>query len=40
MGVDAIGLIPEARGVARPIGHGSGYVGVVADRTGSSILKS
>ena len=37
-GVDAIGLLPEAGGVARIIGHQAGYVGVVADRFGANIL--
>ena len=27
-GIDSIGLIPEAGGIARIIGHGSGFVGV------------
>lgn len=40
VGLDAIGLIPEAGGVARIIGHGAGYVGVVADQTGSRIIKA
>ena len=39
-GVDAIGLIPEAGGIARMIGHGSGYVGVVADRAGYSVVNA
>jgi hypothetical protein len=32
--------IPEAGGVARIIGHGSGYVGVVADQAGGRVLKA
>ena len=39
-GIDAIGLIPEAGGIARMIGHGSGYVGVVADQAGNSVVKA
>ena len=38
VGIDAIGLIPEAGGISRMIGHGAGYVGVVADRTGFKIV--
>ena len=37
-GIDAIGLIPEAGGLARMIGHGAGYVGVVADQLGSRVV--
>jgi RHS repeat-associated protein len=37
-GIDAIGFIPEAGGVARMIGHGAGYVGVVADKLGSKVV--
>lgn len=40
VGFDAIGLIPEAGGVARMIGHQAGYVGVVADQTGARIIKA
>ena len=40
VGVDAIGLIPEAGGVARVIGHQAGFVGVVADQTGSRVIKA
>jgi len=40
VGVDAIGLIPEAGGVARVIGHQAGFVGVVADQAGSRIVKA
>jgi RHS repeat-associated protein len=39
VGIDAIGLIPEAGGVARLIGHGAGYRGVVADQLGNRIIK-
>lgn len=37
-GVDSIGFIPEAGGVARIIGHQAGYVGVVADKFGSKLI--
>lgn len=37
-GVDSIGFIPEAGGVARVIGHQAGYVGVVADKFGSKLI--
>jgi hypothetical protein len=37
-GVDAIGLLPEAGGVARIIGHQAGYVGVVADQFGANVI--
>ena len=40
VGFDSIGLIPEAGGIARMIGHGSGYVGVVADQAGNSVIKA
>jgi hypothetical protein len=40
VGIDSIGLIPEAGGIARVIGHQAGYVGVVADQTGSNIIKA
>jgi RHS repeat-associated protein len=36
--LDAVGLLPEAGGVARLIGHGAGYRGIVADRLGSSVI--
>jgi hypothetical protein len=39
-GIDAIGLIPEAGGIARAIGHQAGYVGVVADHLGANVLKA
>ncbi len=38
VGVDAIGLIPEAGGIARMIGHQAGYVGVVADQVGFKVV--
>ncbi len=38
--IDAIGFIPEAGGVARMIGHQAGYVGVVADKIGSKLIKA
>lgn len=38
VGIDAIGLIPEAGGIARVIGHQAGYVGVVADRAGTRVI--
>jgi RHS repeat-associated protein len=40
VGIDAIGLIPEAGGVARVIGHQAGYVGVVADQLGHSVINA
>jgi len=39
-GIDAIGFIPEAGGVARMIGHGAGYRGVVADQLGKRVIKA
>jgi hypothetical protein len=38
VGIDAIGLIPEAGGISRVIGHGAGYRGVVADRVGFKVV--
>ena len=38
VGIDAIGLIPEAGGIARVIGHQFGYVGVVADQAGFRVV--
>jgi RHS repeat-associated protein len=38
VGIDSIGLIPEAGGIARVIGHQAGYVGVVADQAGSRLI--
>jgi hypothetical protein len=38
VGIDAIGLIPEAGGIARVIGHQAGYVGVVADHLGFKVV--
>jgi RHS repeat-associated protein len=40
LAVDSIGLIPEAGGLARVIGHQAGYVGAVADQAGSNIIKA
>ena len=40
VGIDAIGLIPEAGGVARMIGHEAGYRGVVADQFGHSVINA
>ena len=37
-GIDAVGLIPEAGGIARAIGHQAGYVGAVADKVGFKIV--
>lgn len=37
-GIDAIGLIPEAGGIARIIGHGAGFRGVVADQLGHKVI--
>ena len=39
-GIDAIGLIPEAGGIARIIGHGAGYRGIVADQLGANFIKA
>jgi hypothetical protein len=39
-GIDAIGFIPEAGGAARMIGHQAGYVGVVADQLGHSVINA
>jgi len=38
VGIDAVGLIPEAGGVARFIGDQAGYRGVVADQRGTKII--
>ena len=40
VGIDAIGLIPEAGGIARVIGHQAGYVGVVADQVGFKVANA
>lgn len=40
VGVDSIGLIPEAGGVARMIGNQAGYAGVVADQFGANVLNA
>lgn len=37
-GIDAIGFLPEAGGVARIVGHQAGYVGKVADNLGKNML--
>src|SRR6185312_774653 len=39
-GVDSIGLVPEAGGIVRAIGHGAGYFGRVADETGSRVIRA
>ena len=39
-GIDAIGLIPVAGGIARVIGHQAGYAGVVADQLGSNVVRA
>jgi RHS repeat-associated protein len=38
--IDAIGLIPAAGGVARAIGNGAGYRGVVADQQGYKFVNA
>ncbi|MDE3106184.1 MAG: RHS repeat-associated core domain-containing protein [Acidobacteriota bacterium] len=38
VGIDAVGLIPEAGGVARFIGNQAGYRGVVADQLGAKVI--
>ncbi len=40
VGIDAIGLIPEAGGVAREIGHQFLYRGAVADQFGARVIKN
>ncbi len=40
VGIDAVGLIPEAGGIARVIGHQAGYVGVVADQAGTRFIQA
>ncbi len=40
IGIDSIGLIPEAGGLARAIGHQAGYAGVVADQLGTRVVKA
>ncbi len=40
VGIDSIGLIPEAGGVARVIGHQAGYVGAVADQVGFKVVNA
>jgi hypothetical protein len=38
VGIDALGFLPEAGGVARVVGHQAGYVGKVADNVGKNML--
>ncbi|WP_446743084.1 RHS repeat domain-containing protein [Silvibacterium acidisoli] len=38
VGIDSIGLIPEAGGIARIIGHQAGYRGIVADQLGAKVI--
>ncbi len=38
VGIDALGFLPEAGGVARVVGHQAGYVGKVADNLGKNML--
>jgi hypothetical protein len=38
LGIDALGFLPEAGGVARVVGHQAGYVGKVADNLGKNML--
>lgn len=40
VGIDSLGLIPEAGGIAREIGHQFLYRGVVADQFGASVIKN
>jgi RHS repeat-associated protein len=40
VGIDSIGLIPDAGGIARVVGHQAGYVGVVADQVGSGVINA
>jgi hypothetical protein len=40
VGIDSIGLIPEAGGIARIIGHGAGYRGIVADQAGYRVVNA
>ena len=40
IGIDFIGLIPEAGGVARVIGQQAGYRGAVADQLGNRVVKA
>jgi hypothetical protein len=37
---DAIGLVPEMGGIARMLGHGAGYRGVVATHAGVELIES
>jgi RHS repeat-associated protein len=38
VGIDALGFLPEAGGVARVVGHQAGYVGKVTDNVGKNML--
>jgi len=38
VGIDLLGFLPEAGGVARVVGHQAGYVGIVADNLGKNML--
>jgi len=38
VGIDLLGFLPEAGGVARVVGHQAGYVGKVADNLGKNML--
>lgn len=38
VGIDLLGFLPEAGGVARVVGHQAGYVGKVADNLGKDML--
>src|SRR6185437_917108 len=38
VGIDLLGFLPEAGGVARVVGHRAGYVGKVADNLGKNML--
>ena len=40
VGIDAVGLIPEAGGVARFIGNQAGYRGVAADQRGAKVIRA
>ncbi|MBV9267625.1 MAG: hypothetical protein JO061_15765, partial [Acidobacteriaceae bacterium] len=40
VGIDSLGLIPEAGGVAREIGHQFLYRGVVADQFGARVIRN
>jgi hypothetical protein len=40
VGIDLLGFLPEAGGVARVVGHQAGYVGNVADNLGKNMLNA